>query len=100
MRQPNTWENMFLGCTVQEIPRLIPGLVLTAALTIFVILLTDLVNSALGFKGLISYILIVIVLGILLRNLITVPPVFMPGIGFCVKKLLRLEVVAGNMGVV
>jgi uncharacterized integral membrane protein (TIGR00698 family) len=54
--------------------------------------LTDLLNAALGFKGLISYILMVIVAGILVRNLLSVPAIFSSGIAFCLKKLLRLGI--------
>jgi len=55
--------------------------------------LTDLINTALGFKGLLSYILMVIVAGILIRNIFTVPAIFMPGISFCLRKLLRLGII-------
>jgi uncharacterized membrane protein YadS len=54
--------------------------------------LTDLLNATLGFKGLISHILMVIVAGILFRNLLSVPPIFNSGIAFCLKKLLRLGI--------
>ena len=93
MRKPNILERLFFGCTVKEIPELIPGVLIIIALVALVIFLTDLINSALGFKGLISYILVVIVMGILLRNLITIPAIFMPGINFSVKKLLRLGII-------
>ena len=74
-------------------PRLIPGILLAGALVALFIWLTDLLNAALGFKGLISYILVVIVAGILVRNAIGVPVVFNPGISFCLKKLLRLGII-------
>ena len=35
----------------------------------------------------------VIVLGILMRNLIFIPAIFVPGINFSVKKLLRLGII-------
>jgi len=92
-RKPNTLEYLFIGSTIQEVPKLIPGVLITVALVVFVILLTDLINNALGFKGLISHILLVIILGMLLRNLITLPALFMPGINFGVKKLLRLGII-------
>jgi len=50
-------------------------------------------NAALGFKGLISYILMVIVVGILIRNVFGIPAIFNPGINFCLKKLLRLGII-------
>lgn len=91
-RRPNTIENLLLGCTVQEFPRLIPGVMLAAALVALFVWLTDLINAALGFKGLISYILMVIVAGILIRNIFAVPTFFIPGINFCLRKLLRLGI--------
>jgi len=91
-RKPNTIENLLLGCTVQEAPRLIPGVMLAAALVALFVWLTDLINAALGFKGLVSYILMVIVAGILIRNILPVPAIFTPGISFCLKKLLRLGI--------
>ena len=92
-RTPNTLEKLLFGCTIQEIPKVIPGVLLTATLVVLAILLTNLINSTLGFNGLISYILTVIVIGILLRNLISMPAIFVPGISFSVSKLLRLGII-------
>ncbi|MFX0116390.1 MAG: putative sulfate exporter family transporter, partial [Candidatus Hodarchaeota archaeon] len=92
-RRPNTIENLLLGCTIQEFPRLIPGVMLAAALVALFVWLTDIINTALGFKGLISYILMVIVAGILIRNIFAVPAFFIPGINFCLRKLLRLGII-------
>jgi len=92
-RQPAIIENLLLGCTMQEVPKLIPGVLLAMALVALFIWLTDLINTALGFKGLISYILMVIVAGILVRNILGVPAVFTPGINFCLRKLLRLGII-------
>ncbi|MDP2919958.1 MAG: putative sulfate exporter family transporter [Dehalococcoidia bacterium] len=92
-RKPSTVEDLLLGCTIQEVPKLVPGVVLSVALVALFVWLTDLLNTALGFKGLISYILTVIVAGILVRNLFTMPPLFLPGIGFCLKKILRLGII-------
>ena len=86
VRKPNTIENLFLGCSIMDVPKLIPGVLLLVALVALIIWLTDLINSALGFKGLISYILMVIVFGIVLRNTLTIPQIFMPGISFSIKK--------------
>ena len=91
-RKPNAAENLLVGCTIQEVPGLIPGVLLAAALVAVFVWLTDLVNAALGFKGLISYILMVIVAGIVIRNIFGVPSMFRPGISFCLKKLLRLGI--------
>ncbi|MFC1943197.1 YeiH family protein [Chloroflexota bacterium] len=86
-------ENMLFGCTIQEVPGLIPGVLLAVALAALFIWLTDLLNAALGFTGLISYILVVILAGILVRNIFSVPAIFNPGISFCLKKLLRLGII-------
>ena len=92
-RQPSVIENLLLGGTIQELPGLIPGVLLAVALVALFIWLTGLLNAALGFKGLISYILIVIIAGILLRNTVGVPVIFVPGISFCLRKLLRLGII-------
>lgn len=92
-RKLNLLENLFLGVTIGEVPKLIPGVLASVSLVVVVIFLTDLVNSTLGFNGLISPILVVIVVGILIRNLITIPGIFTPGIRFCLQKLLRLGII-------
>ena len=66
-------ENLLLGGTVEQVPRLMPGVLLAAGLVALLIWLIDLLNTALGFKGLVSYIVMVIVAGILVRNLFTFP---------------------------
>jgi uncharacterized integral membrane protein (TIGR00698 family) len=93
IRKPCMIENMLLGCTIQEVPRLIPGFLLAAALVVLFIWLTDLLNAALGFSGLISYILVVILAGMFVRNIFSIPVIFSPGIDFCLKKVLRLGIV-------
>lgn len=66
---------------------------MSAALVALFVWLTDLINTALGFKGLVSYIMMVILAGILIRNIFGVPTSFIPGINFCLKKLLRLGII-------
>ncbi|MFC1899470.1 YeiH family protein [Chloroflexota bacterium] len=92
-RKPCMIEKMLFGCTIREVPRLIPGILLAVALVALFIWLTDLLNAALGFTGLISYMLVVILVGILVRNLFSIPIIFSPGISFCLKKLLRLGII-------
>src|SRR4030042_4877209 len=86
-------ETLFFGNIFQKISKLIPGVLLTVVLVALSIPLTNLLNHILGFTGLISFILVVIILGILLRNLILIPTIFIPGINFSVKKLLRLGII-------
>ena len=92
-RKPNILERLFLGCTIEDSPKLLPGILLSALLVMAVIFLTDAVNLALGFKGLISPILVVILAGILISNLITIPALCKPGISFCLQKLLRIGII-------
>lgn len=91
-RKPSVLENLLFGCRVQETPKLIPGILLAVVLVVLAIWLTDRLNSVFGFSGLISYILTAIVIGIIIRNTVTIPAVFSPGISFCLKKLLRLGI--------
>lgn len=93
IRKPTLIENLLLGGTIQEVPKLIPGVLLATALVALFVWLTELLNTALGFKGLVSYILMVIVAGILIRNIFNVPALFAPGINFCLRKLLRLGII-------
>ena len=92
-RKPNILENLLIGSTIGDIPKLVPGIIIIVALVVLAVLLTDMINNVLGFKGLISYILVVIILGILLRNIITMPALLIPGLNFGVKKLLRLGII-------
>lgn len=62
-------ENLLLGCTIQEVPGLVPGVLLAVVLVALFVWLTGLLNVALGSKGLISYILVVILVGLLVRNI-------------------------------
>jgi len=93
IRKLSIIENLLLGCKIQEVPKLIPGVMLAVALVAVFIWLTDLLNAALGFSGLISYILVVILAGILVRNTFGVPAIFSPGTNFCLRKLLRLGII-------
>lgn len=97
-RKPGYLENMLLGVTVQDAPKLIPGIILAVVVTVGSIWGTDALNAALNAafslkSSLISYILAVILVGIAIRNLIGVPAIFLPGVNFCLRKLLRLGII-------
>ncbi len=92
------WENLLSGCSLKDTPRLIPGLVATVMLVALAVWLTNTVNRALGFSGLISYILMVMVMGIVIRNVASVPAALVPGIDFGVRKLLRLGIICMGIG--
>ncbi|MEE8442258.1 MAG: putative sulfate exporter family transporter [Dehalococcoidia bacterium] len=74
-------------------PKLIPGLLLTVGLVLVAIQLTDWMNQALGYQGLVSYILAAIVLGILVRNTLGLAALFQPGVACSLRKLLRLGII-------
>ncbi|MDD4875895.1 MAG: putative sulfate exporter family transporter [Dehalococcoidales bacterium] len=93
IRKPSIIENLLFGCTIREVPRLIPGVLFAITLVVLFIWLTNFLNAALGFSGLISYILVVIIAGIVVRNIFSIPTFFGSGIDFCLKKLLRLGII-------
>ncbi|MGB9359840.1 MAG: putative sulfate exporter family transporter, partial [Acidimicrobiia bacterium] len=92
-REPNTLENLLFGTTIDRVPSLIPGVALAAVVVVAAILIADGINALLGFKGLVSFILVAIVLGMLVRNTVGLNPVFAPGVAFSLKKLLRLGII-------
>jgi len=72
-------EEIFLGSSLKEFPRLISGLLLTTLLVIVAIIAANSFNSLLGYKGLVSYILVAILMGIIVRNLVGLPQICQPG---------------------
>ena len=92
-RKPTFVEDALLGCAVEKAPRLVPGVLLTVGVVVVAILLTDWINQALGYKGLVSYILMAIVIGMLVRNILGLAAPFLPGVGFSLRKLLRLGII-------
>lgn len=85
--------NWILGRSVDDLPKLIPGLLLAAGVVIVSVLVADYVNSNLPYKGLLSYIMTAIVIGLVIGNTITIPDTFAPGVSFCLTKLLRLGII-------
>jgi uncharacterized integral membrane protein (TIGR00698 family) len=92
-REPSTLENVLFGTTINRIPWLIPGVALGAVVVVAAVLIADSINSLLGIRGLVSFILVAIVLGMLVRNTVGLSAVFAPGVTFCLKKLLRLGII-------
>ena len=92
-RQPGFLENLLLGTTRDQIPSLLPGVLLALVVVAAAAILAELVNAALGFDGLISFILVAIVLGMLIRNTIGLGDRFSPGLQFSLKKILRLGII-------
>jgi uncharacterized integral membrane protein (TIGR00698 family) len=73
--------------------KLVPGLLLIAALVTLAILLTNAINRLIGLGNIISFILIVIIIGMAINNFWSVPRVFKCGIAFAVKRILRLGII-------
>ncbi len=92
-RKPTKVEDALLGTAINKVPGLVPGVLLAAAVVVGSIRLADWANASWGFKGLISYIMVAIVVGILVRNTVGLHSVFVPGVNFCLKKLLRLGII-------
>ena len=92
-RQPRFIENLLLGTTFDQIPKLVPGVVLALVVVFVAAALAELINSALGFDGLVSFILVAIVLGMAIRNTIGLDARFALGVQFALKKLLQLGII-------
>jgi len=93
IRQANGVEMLLFARPLTYAPKLLPGLSLAAGVVVVSVLLADFVNSALGFKGLLSYIMTAIVIGLLVRNAMAIPAAFSPGISFCLTRVLRLGII-------
>src|SRR3990170_3501261 len=91
--KPAFLENLLFGTTLDRVPTLIPGVALAIAVVTVAVGLAELINGALGFDGLVSFILLAIVVGMMVRNTVGLSDVFVPGVAFSLKKLLRLGIV-------
>ncbi len=91
--KPGFLENLLLGTTFDRIPQLIPGVVLASVVVLVAAGLAELTDAALGFDGLVSFILVAIVLGMVIRNTVGLDERFSPGVQFALKKLLRLGII-------
>jgi uncharacterized integral membrane protein (TIGR00698 family) len=92
-RPPGLAERLLFGVTIDRVPSLMPGVALAAAVVAAAVFVADRLNQAWGYEGLVSFILVAIVLGIVIRNTLGLHAVFEPGIAFSLRKLLRLGIV-------
>jgi uncharacterized integral membrane protein (TIGR00698 family) len=94
-RKLHPLEEALLGVPWQQTPRLLPGILLAAVVALAAGWLANwLGTTAMGFrKSPLSDITVAILLGLLLNNLVKLPKIFRPGLGFCLKKLLRLGII-------
>jgi uncharacterized integral membrane protein (TIGR00698 family) len=91
----NALEKNLLGVPFKKAHTLLPGLILSAAITWLSLWLSEFIGvSLLGFeKSPISSVVVAILLGMLVKNLVRLPAWFNPGIQFAIKKLLRLGII-------
>jgi uncharacterized integral membrane protein (TIGR00698 family) len=88
-------EDNLLGVTVDRVPSLLPGLLAVALLAWLSIWLSRFVGETLlGFdKTPISAVMLAILLGLFLSAALPLPKALKPGLGFVVKKVLRLGII-------
>lgn len=91
--KPAFLENLLFGTTIDQVPALIPGVALAVAVVAVAVGLAELINTVLSFDGLISFILLAIVVGMIVRNTVGLSDLFAPGVAFSLKKLLRLGII-------
>jgi len=94
-RKMSAWEKNLLGVTINELPLLVPGLVVAALLAWLSIWLSDYVGvTLLRFdKTPISAVMLAIVLGLVIGTVMPLPQALKPGFTFAVKKVLRLGII-------
>ncbi|NNC91007.1 MAG: putative sulfate exporter family transporter [Acidimicrobiia bacterium] len=85
--------HILFGTTFDKVPSLIPGVVLASVVVLVAAALAELTNTVLGYDGLVSFILVAIVLGMVIRNTVGLREVFEPGVAFTLKKVLRLGII-------
>jgi len=94
-RALNALEKNLLGVPIDQIPTLLPGLLLTSMLAWLSIWLSEYLGvTVMGFaKSPISAVMMAIVLGLIVGNALPLPVWLRPGFKFAVSKLLRLGII-------
>lgn len=94
-REIKSWEQHLLGVPFREACRLIPGLLLAVATALTGNWLGRFIGEVLlGFETTpVSGGMLAIALGLILANAAALPPWLKPGLGFTVKKVLRLGII-------
>jgi uncharacterized integral membrane protein (TIGR00698 family) len=89
------WEKNLIGWKIEEIPRLLPGLVLTIGFAWVSIWLSEYIGvNILGFaKTPISAVIVVLLLGLGIGNALSLPKGLEHGFTFAIKKVLRLGII-------
>jgi len=88
-------EKNLLGVTVNEIPKLIPGVTAVSLIAWFSIWLSEYIGvKLLGFdRTPVSPVMLAILLGLIISALVPMPKSLKPGLSFAVKKILRLGII-------
>ena len=94
-RKISVWEKNLLGVRVDQVPSLMPGVAVAILLAWFSIWLAEFIGvNLLGFdKTPVSSVMLAILLGLIISTIVPMPKVLKPGLGFCVKKVLRLGII-------
>lgn len=94
-RNMSALEKNLLGVTTNQIPSLLPGLLVAILLAVASIWLSDFVGETLlGFdKTPVSAVMLAILLGLIIGAVMPMPEILKPGLGFAVKKVLRLGII-------
>ena len=91
----NAWEDILFGVTINEIPKLLPGLLTVSVLAGVSMVASEFIGKQImGFsKSPISPVMLAIVIGLLIGLVVRLPKSLSPGLRFSVKKVLRLGII-------
>jgi len=91
----HAWEKNLFGVSINDLPKLLPGLLAVSVLTWASIWISEFIGKQLmGFeKSPVSPVMLVIVLGLLIGVVVRLPKMLTPGLNFAVKKVLRLGII-------
>ncbi len=91
----HAWEKNLFGVSINDLPKLLPGLLVVSVLTWASIWISEFIGKQLmGFeKSPVSPVMLVIVLGLLIGVVVRLPEMLTPGLNFAVKKVLRLGII-------
>lgn len=94
-RKPTALERNLLGIGIQDAPLLLPGLALAAVIALIATWLAEVIGTrVMGMaKSPLSSVTVAVLLGLFVNNALRLPAWLQPGIGFSVKKLLRLGII-------
>ncbi|MEP6802533.1 MAG: putative sulfate exporter family transporter [Acidobacteriota bacterium] len=99
---PSALAGALFGVSWREVPGLLPGILLAGAVMAAAQALAAVLGRGLlrlegidpaGRPSPVSGIMVAILIGMLVANTVGVPRIFLPGVGFAMKKLLRLGII-------